>query len=140
MGESCGVIYIEAVSPEEAAAACSELHSSARTKFLVTPSLNGWCAVYPSAAGQDVGVSLQLAQRLRRSTLHVLLHDSDVLAYVLYRDGEAIDEFNSAPDYFGEVSAAERERQRGDAALLVATLATGVEASAVAAVLAASRR
>ena len=43
-----------------------------------------------------------------------LVHDDDIFAYEYYRDGQCADQYNSVPDYFGEVSEAERQHLSGD--------------------------
>ena len=49
--------------------------------------------------------------------LHI--HDDDLWMYELYKSGEQIDQFNSIPDYWEEISTEERERWKGNADLIV---------------------
>jgi len=85
-----------------------------RLKFLLAPSINGWVTLFPSGHGQDEQPSHSLAALLPEyDILHVVMHDDDVFAYGFFRKGRLIDEYNSLPDYFGEVSQEERDRQRG---------------------------
>ena len=43
-----------------------------------------------------------LSKALKAEVMGFLVHDSDIAIYWLYRNGKLMDEFNSAPDYFGE--------------------------------------
>jgi hypothetical protein len=44
---------------------------------------------------------MELSKSLLTAVLACLVHDSDIAAYWLYQSGVLTDEFNSAPDYFG---------------------------------------
>jgi hypothetical protein len=83
------------------------------SKFLLGPALSGWISVFPSEHGQDDSVSAELSRQLQVDVLHLLVHDDDVFAYFFYRAGNRADGYNSCPDYFGETSDEEKERQRG---------------------------
>lgn len=62
-------------------------------------------------------------------SLHI--HDGDLWMYVLYRDGQEIDQFNPIPDYLSEdLSAEEFSIWAGDAAV-VADNWDGVDASSI---------
>jgi hypothetical protein len=57
---------------------------------------------------------MALSRGLRAAVFAFLVHDSDVLMYLLYENGQLADEFNSVPDYFGEVDDETKQRYRGD--------------------------
>ncbi len=83
-------------------------------RFFVAPPINGWITLFPSNHGHDQRPVLALAAALPSlDIVHVVLHDSGVFVYGYYRNGQLIDEFNSAPDYFDQASPEEHERQRG---------------------------
>jgi hypothetical protein len=71
----------------------------------VSPPSGGWVTVYPECTEpQNDGPMREIASGLSRTfktdVLGFLVHDSDIAMYWLYRNGDLIDEFNSAPDYF----------------------------------------
>src|SRR5215813_6853153 len=89
------------------AAICAALPSLVEGRAYVSPESSGWVTVYCEAAeSQDDETMRELAgglsKMLKTEALGFLVHDSDIAMYWLYRDGVLTDEFNSAPDYFGE--------------------------------------
>lgn len=71
----------------------------------IGPAVNGWIGVYDSACdGSSVGPLAWLAQglssRLGSVTLAWLVHDSALLVYLLFDQGEVADRYVSHPDYF----------------------------------------
>ncbi|MHB1768378.1 MAG: WD40 repeat domain-containing protein [Phycisphaerae bacterium] len=71
--------------------------------------------MYPENNGQDEKVGEEVARLIGGYTLHLLVHDDDVLAYWLYLGGELIDAFWSAPGYFGEENRPHDEKMAGNA-------------------------
>jgi len=78
-----------------------------RTLF-VTESQRDWVSILDSDLTSAVNLAAGLSQALQTEAICVLVNDSDSWHYLLYRDGEQIDEFNSAeldgPDEVGELS------------------------------------
>jgi hypothetical protein len=73
----------------------------------VTGPKNGWVTVYEERASTQDGawirqMSERLSGDLRAPVVAFLVHDSDVLCYMLCDGGKLVDEFNSCPDYFGD--------------------------------------
>ena len=71
----------------------------------VSPADRGFTVVYEERCDtQDADVLKELAADLsaefRCPALAALNHDDDILWLALYRDGEALDEYDSAPGYF----------------------------------------
>lgn len=71
----------------------------------VTLEQNGCVVVFDEESDEmDPSVSAHLAADLSRrlwcSVLAMTNQDDDILIYELYRSGELVDEYNSAPDYF----------------------------------------
>ena len=94
-----------------AKATSSDLVCNAVTKVGLCPAYisnvsHGWTSIYPKLTeSQDLDafreLPVSLSRELMTTTLSALVHESDVLIYVLARDGEMIDEYNSDPGYFG---------------------------------------
>jgi hypothetical protein len=84
----------------------------------VGPAADGWIGVYDSAAdGISVGPLAWLAQglsaRLGGVTLAWMVHDSALLLYLLFRDGEVADRYVSRPDYFQGAAGDQRQKPAG---------------------------
>ena len=116
MGSFFTNFHIRTDAPDKVRAALVPL---VKARAYVSPPANGWITVYDEASDdQDETIICKMAEglskKLRTAVVAFLVHDSDVAMYWLYRDGKLADEFNSAPDYFGEsVSKATRARVRG---------------------------
>lgn len=83
-------------------------------------------AVYPADGGQDQRIGAALAKRIGGYAVWVSLHDDDVFAYAVWKAGKRLDEYNSCPDYFGNVTAAVRKRTAGNPAAFADLLPEGV--------------
>jgi hypothetical protein len=122
MGASFTNLHIRNASPP---AICSTLLKLTPSRAYVSPPSNGWVTVYPEATEDQNEKTLcafasGLSRTLKTDVLGVLVHHSDIAAYWLYRNGVLIDEFNSAPDHFGEyVDEQTRARLRGDTDVLL---------------------
>ena len=101
-----------------------EIANSRGARFLLAPPRDGWLSIYPSDHGQDASVSAAIAERIPAPVLHLLLHDDDVFAYVLYDAGGSIDEYCSDPDYFEASSAARWQATAGRTEALAALAVT----------------
>ena len=104
MGAFYGSIHIKADEVAPVREALDDI-AKRKWKFLVSPVMDGWIAVYPNVNGQDERVSKALAKKLDWPILHVAVHDDDVFYYWYYRGGKLIDRFSSCPEYFGQISA-----------------------------------
>ena len=78
-------------------------------RCFIGPDLGGWIGIYPQHQGQDPSVGEAIAGQLEAMVLHVLVHDDDVMAYRLWRDGQLADSYISPPGYFGEEHRQEEE-------------------------------
>jgi hypothetical protein len=88
------------------------------SRAYVSPPTNGWVTVYTETTeDQDekklCALAGGLSKTLKADVLAFLVHDSSVACYWLYSCGELADEFNSAPDYFGESVNEQRRKQVG---------------------------
>lgn len=119
----------------------------------VGTSMNGWMSFYEEQADtQDSDRIQQLCEKVSTATggpvVAFLVHDSDFVCYWLFEKGRKRDEYNSCPDYFGEISemlapgeSAEEylARVRGDVDALLPHCPAGTDRSAVESLLRASR-
>ena len=113
MGASYGSIHLKTEDRDLVRDVLIRVAAAGHVKFLAGPALNGWIGIYPSGNGQDPTVSAAIASQFPGSVLHLLVHDDDFFAYLIYREGRLADEYHSRPDYFGAVSELERHRVRG---------------------------
>ena len=103
----------------DASRCAKALAAAIRSRALITDSKNGWTTVYDEESeSQDVNVLHRLAKdlssKLKTAVIAMMVHDSDIFVYLVYEDGELIDQFDSKPDYFGPVSEAQKKEWRGD--------------------------
>jgi hypothetical protein len=121
MGEFFDAIYTRGTDaqtlPRQLADAARELNCC----FLVAPEMQGWTAIY-SSDGQDDKVAEALHKLLKTEVLYTLVHDGDIFCYYYYRDGKLVDQYDSRPDYFGNVSAEKRQSLAGKPELLLPLL------------------
>lgn len=99
--------------------AVREARKLLKTSGYISKPRSGWITIYDKEADeQDDAVLHRVARGLSRSLgtacFAFLVHDSDILMYLLYERGQIVDQYNSAPDYFEEVDDAERDRWRGN--------------------------
>ena len=133
MGVSFTNYQIRARSVSHCAKAIAQVVSS---RALVTDQKNGWITLYDEASdAQDIKEIRRLAKSLSAKTaapvLALLVHDSDVLLYLLYDRGRLTDQFDSHPGYFGPVSATQRKKWSGHFARLAKLAPHKTTASAV---------
>ena len=114
MGAFYGSVHVRAADAATVLPHVEYVAKTKRARFLVAPSLGGWVAVYPEDGGQDQRVGAALAKRIGGHVVWVSVHDDDVFAYAVWKDGKLLDEYNSCPDCFGKVTAAKRKRMAGD--------------------------
>jgi hypothetical protein len=118
MGTFYGSILVRSEDTEAIKNALVAMANQEGCKFLLGPPINGWSSLFPNESGQNEAVSAELARVLPNDIFHLIVHDDDVFAYFYYRDGKLIDQYNSCPDYFEEVTEAERQASRGRPELL----------------------
>jgi hypothetical protein len=90
------------------------------SRFRVSGPRKGWVSLCEERAStQDEAwierLAADLSSRLGTVCVVFMVHDSDIARYWLIDRGRLLDEYNSVPDYFDEVSAADKRRVRGQA-------------------------
>jgi hypothetical protein len=113
----------------------------ARSRALLTQPKNGWLTIYDETSeSQDLAevrrIAKGLSSKLATDVFAFLLHDSDVFICLAYRKGKLIDQFNSRPNYFGQVTHAERTKWAGSPKNLLPLALCGVTAERIRRVLA----
>ena len=126
MGAFYGSIHVRAADHSLVIPHVGHIAKSKSAKFLVAPSIGGWVAVYPEDGGQDQRIAAALAKRVGGDVVWISLHDDDVFAYAVWKDGKRLDEYNSCPDYFGPATAAVRKRTAGNPSAFSQILPPGV--------------
>jgi hypothetical protein len=113
MGSFFGSVHMRTSDQGAVHQILEELTRKRETRFLLAPPRDGWLTVFPENHGQDDALVKALAKRFIGEMLHVLVHDDDIFAYSLFRNGKLVDHYNSRPDYFEKVSARARQQSRG---------------------------
>lgn len=107
------------VRTDDRAAVIATVRASGFLPAYVGAAAGGWIGVYPRATEtQDPEVLATITGALSRDfgdAIAILVHDSDVFAYWIFRGGELADSYDSAPDYF---EGGESPPRGGDAAVL----------------------
>ena len=118
MGASYGSIHFRTVDRASVRELLSIISRKTKTRFYLAPAINGWTSTYPSDRGQDERIAKRIAKSFDGELLQVIVHDDDIFAYAYFRNGEQLDNYNSQPNYFGNVSARQKEKLRGKPAQL----------------------
>jgi hypothetical protein len=104
-------------SENDAAVRQAVAEIGARRIRVGSPS-DGWASIYEERASSQeedwiARFTQELSFRLGTACVAFMVHDSDIARYWLSDRGQLLDEYNSTPDYFEEVSAAEKQRVQG---------------------------
>ena len=103
MGGSYGSIHVRTNDQQRVVAALELLSCEGTKRFLISPAIKGWVAVFPDNNGQDETLGKALASTLGNATvIQCLVHDDDLFAYWFFENGKLVDQYNSNPGYFGE--------------------------------------
>src|SRR5665213_2273072 len=116
MGGFYGSVQVRTRDRAAVIAAATDAARAAGIRCLVGPEINGWIGVYPEQGGQDQGSGADMAARMGGEILHLLVHDDDVMAYWLWREGGLVDSYWSQPGYFDESQRAQQEQMAGNPA------------------------
>jgi len=75
------------------------------------------------------------SKRLGTAVLATSVYDSDIFCYWLFKNGNRLDEHNSCPEYWEPVTAAQKDRVRGDSQVLAGISTAGATADEIDSVL-----
>ena len=113
MGAFYGSIHIRTENCDAVQTALNLVAKEANCRFLLGPSLSGWISVFPNDSGQNDRISAEIAKLLPNDIFHLIVHDDDIFGYFFHRNGRLIDQYNSCPDYFEEVSDEDKQQCQG---------------------------
>jgi hypothetical protein len=104
MGGFYGSAHVRGDDPRPVCEALEPVARTHKTRFFVGPPLNGWIGIYPDGNGQNTAPARAVARRLGAEVIAMVAHDEDIFVYEYYSGGKRIDQFNSAPEYWGPIS------------------------------------
>ena len=122
------------VRTKDTAKCAKALASSISSRALMTDSKHGWITVYDAESeSQNINIlrhlANELSEKLKTVAIGILIHDSDILQYLVYENGKLVDQFDSKPDYSGPVSDAQKKEWRGHFSKLLPYAAKGTALS-----------
>lgn len=126
MGGFYGSIHARTEDRDRVLQGAERVARSRNLAILAGPAKNGWVGLYPELSGQDDTVGAEIARELGGEVLHLMVHDDDIFAYWLYRNGNLVDSYHSRPGYFGEEFRAEEQQRAGQPEAFRPILGDGV--------------
>jgi hypothetical protein len=82
---------------------------------VISEGTSGVTVLYPGDFFGWDNAAEYLSKRLRRPVFSFHIHDGDLWMYLLYENGDVVDQFNSMPDYWQELGDDERRSWQGNA-------------------------
>ncbi len=83
--------------------------------LVVSAGIVGVTVLYPGEFFGWDDAAIFLSKVLEKPVFSFHIHDGDLWMYVLYENGEAVDQFNPMPDYWQELDDDERQTWKGNA-------------------------
>jgi hypothetical protein len=83
--------------------------------LVISQGVAGVTVLYPGDFFDWEDAAQFLSQRLGSPVFSFHIHDGDLWMYMLYDQGEVVDQFNPVPDYWQELDDAERQAWQGNA-------------------------
>lgn len=83
--------------------------------LVVSAGIGGVTVLYPAEFFDWDSAAQYLSKRLRKAVFSFHIHDGDLWMYILYENGDVVDQFNPVPDYWQELEAEERRSWQGNA-------------------------
>jgi hypothetical protein len=84
--------------------------------LVLSEGVGGVSVLYPSDFFDWDSAAEFLSRRLKRPVFSFHIHDGDLWMYLLYENGDVVDQFNPIPDYWQELEDEERRSWQGNAA------------------------
>jgi len=113
MGAFYGSILVRTEDSEAVRRVLGQVAKEGDNRFLVGPPLSGWISIFANNSGQSDDISAEIAKLIPHDIFHLIVHDDDIFSYYFYRKGTLVDQYNSCPDYFHEVSDEEKRQCMG---------------------------
>src|SRR5271165_7082884 len=114
MGAFYESIHVRTEDSEAVRKALDRLVMESQCKFLLGPALDGWISVFPDDRGPNEQISADVARLVLRDVFHLIVHDDDIFIYYFYRERRLVDQYNSNPHYFDEVSEEDEPAGQGN--------------------------
>jgi hypothetical protein len=83
--------------------------------LVISEGTGGVTVLYPGDFFDWDAAAQYLSKRLRQPVFSFHIHDGDLWMYLLYQNGEVVDQFNPVPDYWQELAENERQSWKGNA-------------------------
>jgi ankyrin repeat protein len=124
----------------EAAKVIKKLQNLIKARAYVSSAKQGWISVYDESSDQQNEQELHrlakaLSYHCATDVLAFLVHDSDILIYLIYKQGRLEDEYNSRPDYWVKVNSATKNRFKGKPETLLPYCKLGTSSKQIAEIL-----
>jgi hypothetical protein len=83
--------------------------------MVISEGTGGVTVLYPGDFFDWDSAAKYLSKQLRQPVFSFHIHDGDLWMYLLYQNGEVVDQFNPVPDYWQELADDERQFWKGNA-------------------------
>ena len=83
--------------------------------LVVSGGVGGVTVLYPGDYFDWDNAAQHLSRRLGKPVFSFHIHDGDLWMYILYENGQIVDQFNPLPDYWEELDDEERRSWKGNA-------------------------
>lgn len=83
--------------------------------LVVSEGTGGVTVLYPGDFFDWEDISQYLSRQLSRPVFSFHIHDGDLWMYLLFENGECVDQFNPVPEYWQELDDDERRSWQGNA-------------------------
>jgi len=114
MGNFLQSIHLRANEKSAAHAALAAVCQGTKLRLWVSPLRHGWMTIFPNRVDGFSKICREATRVLGCTAVGMVVHDSDVFCYSVFRNGREEDDFASNPEYFRQASDAERRRAAGD--------------------------
>jgi tetratricopeptide (TPR) repeat protein len=113
MGAFFDSIHVRTENSDMVKTALEQVAKEGDYKFLLGPAINGWISIFPNEIGRKEPIAVNIVKFVPDNVFHLTVYDDDIFSYYFYRNGQLIDQYNSCPDYFEEVSEDKKMQCQG---------------------------